>query len=325
MSAAEQIERLREQLREHNHRYYVLADPSISDAQYDAMLRQLQQLEQDHPELIDPDSPTQRVGSKPSSAFAEVQHSTPMLSLANGFDDDEILRFDQRIRKALEIDRLDYVAEPKLDGLAISMLYRDGHFLRAATRGDGHNGEDVTANVRTIKAIPLRLRHSVAGDIEVRGEVYMPRSGFLDYNRRAEQSGDKPLVNPRNGAAGSLRQLDPQITASRPLAFFAYSLIWQDDQLDQPPATQWRILQQLRELGLPVSSCASLLHGIDACLEHYQQLVAQRDQLDYDIDGVVYKVNRLDWQQQLGFVSRAPRWAIAHCRTSTSRLAAPAR
>ncbi|MBU1189485.1 MAG: NAD-dependent DNA ligase LigA [Gammaproteobacteria bacterium] len=312
MSAAEQIERLREQLREHNHRYYVLADPSISDAQYDAMLRQLQQLEQDHPELIDPDSPTQRVGSKPSSAFAEVQHSTPMLSLANGFDDDEILRFDRRIRKALEIDRLDYVAEPKLDGLAISMLYRDGHFLRAATRGDGHSGEDVSANVRTIKAVPLRLRHSVAGDIEVRGEVYMPRSGFLDYNRRAEQSGDKPLVNPRNGAAGSLRQLDPQITASRPLAFFAYSLIWQHAELTEPPATQWAILQRLQQLGLPVSRRTSLLQGIEACLQHYQQLAAQRDQLDYDIDGVVYKVNRLDWQQQLGFVSRAPRWAIAH-------------
>jgi len=312
MTVAEQIERLREQLREHNHRYYVLDDPSISDAEYDAMLRQLQQLEQDHPDLIDPDSPTQRVGSTPSSAFAEVSHSTPMLSLANGFDNEEIARFDQRIRKALDNDRIDYVAEPKLDGLAISIVYRDGQYLRAATRGDGQSGEEVTANVRTIKAVPLQLRQPVAGEIEVRGEVYMPRHGFLAWNERAAAQGQKPLVNPRNGAAGSLRQLDPQITAQRPLAFFAYSLIWQDQQWDHPPRTQWHILQRLRDLGLPVSSRARLLHGIDACLQHYQTLSQQRDQLDYDIDGVVYKVNRLDWQQQLGFVSRAPRWAIAH-------------
>jgi len=313
MSARQEIERLREQLREHNYRYYVLDDPAISDAQYDAMLRQLQELEQAHPELIDPDSPTQRVGSKPSSAFAEVKHSVPMLSLANGFAEEEIRQFDQRIRKALAQERMDYVAEPKLDGLAISIRYRDGHYLRAATRGDGRSGEEVTANVRTIQAVPLQLRHEISGDIEIRGEVYMPRSGFLAYNQRAGKQGHKPLVNPRNGAAGSLRQLDPEITASRPLAFFAYSLMWQDDeQLEHVPTTQWDILQCLRELGLPVSARASLLHGIDACLQHYQALADERDQLDYDIDGVVYKVNLLQWQQQLGFVSRAPRWAIAH-------------
>ncbi len=312
MSAAAQIETLRARLREHNYRYYVLDEPVISDAEYDHMLSQLQQLEQQHPELISDDSPTRRVGSAPSSAFAQVQHSVPMLSLANGFDDDDILAFDQRLRKALGRDELDYVAEPKLDGLAISIVYRDGVLVRAATRGDGQTGEDVTANVRTIRAVPLRLRQQVDGDLEIRGEVYMPRSGFLAWNQCAERDGHKLLVNPRNGAAGSLRQLDPELTARRPLAFFAYSLIWTQQQLSDPPQTQWAILQRLRELGMPVSARAGLLQGIDACLQHFRALAESRDQLDYDIDGVVYKVNRLDWQQQLGFVSRAPRWAIAH-------------
>ncbi len=310
---AQRAEQLRQLLNEHNHRYYVLDDPSVSDAEYDLLFRELQSLEQDYPELLTPDSPTQRVGAAPSSAFAEVQHQVPMLSLANGFTEAEIRSFYQRVLKLLERDTeqsVELVAEPKLDGLAISLRYQSGRLVRAATRGDGQRGEEVTANVRTIRAIPLRLRGGKAPDeLEVRGEVYMPRSGFLAFNETAEQRGVKPLINPRNGAAGSLRQLDSSITASRPLAFYAYGLVIDEAWL---PDTHAEVLKQLRAWGLPVNPLIKTLPGVDACFDYYAEINRQRETLDYDIDGVVYKVNRLDWQRELGFVSRAPRWAIAH-------------
>ncbi len=307
------IEQLRQQLNEHNHKYYVLDQPSISDAEYDQLFRELQALEQAYPELLTVDSPTQRVGAEPSGAFAEVRHQVPMLSLANGFTPEEIQSFHNRIVKLLELDeqqQVELVAEPKLDGLAISLLYQHGQLVRAATRGDGQRGEDVTANVRTIRAVPLKLRgDNIPDELEVRGEVYMPRSGFDVFNQTAEARGVKPLINPRNGAAGSLRQLDSSITASRPLAIYAYSLVIDQNLL---PTTHAEVLMQLRAWGLPVSPLVKTVQGSDGCLQYYADIGSQRAQLDYDIDGVVYKVNRLDWQDELGFVSRAPRWAIAH-------------
>ncbi len=309
----QRIEWLREQLNQHNYEYYVLDQPSISDAEYDLLFRELQALEQQYPEKLTADSPTQRVGAEPSSAFAEVQHQVPMLSLANGFTEEEIQAFYDRLIKLLELGEeqsIELVAEPKLDGLAISLRYAQGQLVRAATRGDGQRGEDVTANVRTIRAVPLKLRgENVPAELEVRGEVYMPRSGFDAFNDTAEQRGVKPLINPRNGAAGSLRQLDPAITAQRPLAMYAYSLVIDEQLL---PATHAEVLDQLRNWGLPVNPLSKVVQGSQGCFSYYSDMAARRAQLDYEIDGVVYKVNRLDWQDQLGFVSRAPRWAIAH-------------
>ncbi len=307
---SERVSELRQQLNQHNHRYYVLDEPSISDAEYDQLFRELQALENEHPELLTDDSPTQRVGAKPSDAFAEVQHQVPMLSLANGFTEEEIEAFYNRLVKLLEVDEVELVAEPKLDGLAISLRYEKGLLVRAATRGDGQRGEDVTANVRTISAVPLRLRGDAVPDVvEVRGEVYMPRSGFLKFNETAEQRGVKPLINPRNGAAGSLRQLDSSITATRPLAFYAYSLVLDDESI---PGTHMQMLAQIKEWGLPVNPLIEVISGSAGCFKYHNKINNLRDNLDYEIDGVVYKVNRLDWQQDLGFVSRAPRWALAH-------------
>lgn len=303
---------LRQQLDEYNYRYYVLDEPSVTDAEYDQLFRKLQQLETDYPELLDADSPTQRVGATPSSAFQEVLHNVPMLSLGNGFSEDEIESFHSRVQKLLELDEtlVECVAEPKLDGLAISLHYQRGQLVLAATRGDGQRGEDVTTNVRTIRAVPLKLRGSdIPESVEVRGEIYMPRSGFTAFNDSAESRGVKPLINPRNGAAGSLRQLDPKVTAQRPLAIYAYSVVLADELL---PATHMQVLTQLRQWGLPVNPLIKVVQGSRGCMDYYTGLAEQRDGLDYDIDGVVYKVNRLDWQRQLGFVSRAPRWAIAH-------------
>lgn len=308
----QQIEELRSQLRHHNHLYYVLDAPSIPDAEYDRLFRELQALETAYPELITPDSPTQRVGAAPLSEFGEVRHVIPMLSLGNVFSDEELTAFDKRIHDRLKSEaEIEFVAEPKLDGLAISIVYENGVFTRAATRGDGETGEDVTHNVRTIKSVPLRLvGDNIPAILEVRGEIYMPKAGFAAINARLQQEGGKTFVNPRNAAAGSLRQLDPRLTAQRPLDIFCYAV----GQVEggRVPDTHYAILQQLRAWGLRVCADVQIVHGAAGCLAYFHAIGARRNSLPYDIDGVVYKVNNIALQQELGFVSRAPRWAVAH-------------
>ncbi len=308
--AREEIERLRQLISYHDYRYYVLDDPEIPDAEYDRLMRRLQELEQAYPQFITPDSPTQRVGGAPLDGFETVAHSVPMLSLNNAFSEQEIADFDRRIREALGEEVIDYLAEPKLDGLAISLRYEQGRLARAATRGDGHHGEDVTLNVRTIASVPLRLRSEAWPEVlEVRGEIYMPKAGFEALNRRQLAAGEKPFANPRNAAAGSLRQLDPRVTAGRPLAFYAYGVGEVSQELADTHGGQ---LTQLRQWGLPVSPLIERCRGWRACLDYYHRLERLRPDLPYEIDGVVYKVDRIDQQQRLGFVARAPRWAIAH-------------
>ncbi len=308
---------LRTQLQEHNYRYYVLDDPSVPDAEYDRLFRELQALEAQYPELITPDSPTQRVGAEPLASFGQVRHTVPMLSLANAFAESEVLAFNRRIcerlqKAGLQHAGIDYACEPKLDGLAVSILYIDGSLHQAATRGDGATGEDITQNVRTIPAVPLHLRGSDFPPVlEVRGEVYMPKAGFAALNQRAEQRGEKIFANPRNAAAGSLRQLDPKITATRPLAIFCYG-IGQVDDMFAMPERHSELLACLKAWGLPVCPENKVVNGEQECLDFYAKLAQKRAQLPYEIDGVVYKVDRFDWQQTLGFVSRAPRWAVAH-------------
>jgi DNA ligase (NAD+) len=309
--AVAEIDDLRSQLREHNYRYHVLDDPSIPDASYDRMLRRLQELEQLHPELLTDDSPTQRVGAEPVPGFSQVSHELPMLSLDNAFSEEEMLDFQRRLQDRLKSTELiEYACEPKLDGIAASLLYRDGVLERGATRGDGRSGEDITHNVRTIPSIPLRLR---GGDyppvLEVRGEIYMPRQGFEAMNQRARERQEKVFVNPRNAAAGSLRQLDARITAQRPLEMCCYSVgLVEGGDLPERHAD---ILDELQTWGLRINVDSEVVQGIAACDDYYQQLAARRDQLPYDIDGIVYKVNSLALQAKLGFVSRAPRWSIA--------------
>lgn len=313
MSPEQQIAQLRRQLEQYNYQYYVLDAPSVPDAEYDRLYRELQQLEQQHPELITADSPTQRVGGAPLAKFSQVSHQVPMLSLDNAFDDSDFLAFVKRMQ-----DRLDFAgdfsfcAEPKLDGLAVSIRYEHGVLVQAATRGDGSTGEDITANIRTIRAIPLRLTGEVPPVLEVRGEVFMPLSGFERLNNDAKARGEKVFANPRNAAAGSLRQLDPAVTAKRPLMFYAYAV----GQLDDPKALlntrcHYQRLQQLKDWGLPVCPEIRLVEGTAAALNYYQQILAKRAALPYEIDGVVIKVSNLAQQQALGFVARAPRWAIA--------------
>jgi DNA ligase (NAD+) len=301
---------LREQLHTHNYRYYALDDPSISDAEYDALFRELQQLEQQYPELNSADSPTQRVGVTPLLVFAQVRHRQPMQSLNNAFGDDELREFDRRVRAGLARDVVDYVAEPKLDGLAVSLLYRDGVFEQGATRGDGETGEDISANLRTIGGLPLRLRGTAPPLIEVRGEVYLPHAGFEKMNRDAAARGDKLYVNPRNAAAGSLRQLDSRITAQRPLALYAYGVGYSEGW--RPPQRHSEVLTQLRDWGLPVSKLVQVVHGADGCLDYFRRMQARRASLSFDIDGVVFKLDDLAGRDELGSVARAPRWAIAH-------------
>jgi len=302
---------LRQQLEDANYRYYVLDDPAIADADYDGLLRELESLEAEHPALRDPTSPTQRVGATPSSAFAPVRHALPMLSLANAFSDAEVADFVRRIEQKLGDSALTFSAEPKLDGLAISLRYEDGRFVQGATRGDGETGEDVTANLRTVKAVPMRLRGSDWPRVlEVRGEVYMPLAAFAAYNARALAAGEKVLANPRNGAAGSLRQLDPRMTALRPLAFFAYG-VGAVEGADMPESHS-ATLASLRDWGFPVSAESTVVHGLDGLLSYYGTLGARRATLPFDIDGVVYKLDDYAAQAEMGFVSRAPRWAIAH-------------
>ena len=305
-----QIADLRRRIEAANHLYYVLDDPDLPDAEWDKLLRELQGLEAAHPELVSANSPTQRVGSRPSARFAEVRHGVPMLSLANAFSDGEVGEFVARIAKETGDANPEFSVEPKLDGLAISLRYEGGEFVRGATRGDGSTGEDVTANLRTVKSIPLTLQGDAPAVLEVRGEVILPKAAFDKYNVWALANGHKTLANPRNGAAGSLRQLDPKITAQRPLAFFAYALGEVEDAT--LPATHSQTLQWLRGLGFPVSPEVGVARGLQGLLDYYRCVGDKRDALPYDIDGVVYKLDRFDQQRAMGFVSRAPRWAIAH-------------
>ena len=309
--AAARAAQLRSQIAQHDYRYYVLDDPLIADAEYDRLMQELRALEAAHPELVTSDSPTQRVAGIPSDAFGEVVHQVPMLSLDNAFSEEDLRAFDRRIHERLERGgELDYVAEPKLDGLAVSVIYRDGLLERAATRGDGVTGEDVTANVRTIRAVPQRLRGEAPRLFEARGEVFMTIAGFERMNRLARERGEKVFVNPRNAAAGSLRQLDARITASRPLSSFFYGVgVIEGVPL---PKLQSELLELLRAQGLPVSPETRTVHGVEGCLAYYRRVGERRSALPYQIDGVVYKLNSRADQERLGFVSRAPRWAIAH-------------
>lgn len=299
-------------LNRHNHAYYVLDDPSVPDAEYDKLFQELQALEAAHPELHTSDSPTQRVGGKPLPQFEQVRHSIPMLSLGNGFDDDDIVAFDKRVSDALGlVPTVDYACELKFDGLAINLRYEDGVLVEAATRGDGTTGENVTANIRTVRAIPLRLHgDQIPRVLDVRGEVLMYKEDFARLNQRQRDAGLKEFANPRNAAAGSLRQLDSRITAQRALRFFAYG-IGMLEGAEMPPSHS-ALLDWYTALGLPVCKERAVVSGADGLLEFFRDIGVRRMQLPYEIDGVVYKVNRLDQQLQLGFVSRAPRFALAH-------------
>jgi len=307
------IQELRDQINHHNYLYYVLDEPSLPDAEYDRLMRELQALESDHPELVTSDSPTQRVGGAPLSGFTEVQHERPMLSLDNAMNAEEFAAFDQRVRDRLKSsEEIEYACEPKLDGLAISLLYINGLLERAATRGDGETGEDVTQNVRTIKNIPLRLiGEDVPERIEIRGEVYMPKGGFEAYNERAREQGEKVFANPRNAAAGSLRQLDSSITAKRPLEFCAYSLGVVSEEYTLPE-THSATLEQIQQWGLRINEEMRVVTGRENAEKFFAGLGEKRLSLGYEIDGTVFKVNSLALQNKLGFVARAPRWAIAY-------------
>jgi DNA ligase (NAD+) len=303
-------EALRLEIERHNHLYYVQDAPEITDAEYDRLFAELTRLEAEHPELAGTDSPTQRVGAAPLPEFPEVRHRQPMLSLANAFDEEAVRAFDRRVREALGEERIEYSVEPKFDGLAVSLSYRDGVFVQGATRGDGERGEDVTPNLRTVRSIPLRLpRAADTRALEVRGEVLITKRDFAALNDRQRAAGEKEFVNPRNAAAGGLRQLDSHVSARRPLRFFAYGVA------SAPAgggATHTAVLERLAALGFPVARERDIAQGMDGLLQYYERIGAQRDRLPYAIDGVVYKVNRLDWQERLGHVSRAPRFALAH-------------
>jgi len=308
-----QLEALREKINDYNYQYYVLDDPSVPDSEYDRQMQALQALEGEHPELITPDSPSQKVGGQPLGAFEQVTHEVPMLSLDNAFEEADLKAFEKRLLDRLKADiKLAYSCEPKLDGLAVSILYENGVLVRAATRGDGQVGENITANVRTIANVPLKLRGTDLPErIEVRGEVFMPRDGFEKLNENQRNAGLKVFANPRNAAAGSLRQLDSRITAKRPLKFYAYSLgVVVPGDFTLPDSHHER-LKQLAEWGIPLCPDIGITEGASGCLAYYEQILSRRDGLPYDIDGVVFKVDDIALQQQLGFVARAPRWAIA--------------
>ncbi|HET9578233.1 MAG TPA: NAD-dependent DNA ligase LigA, partial [Usitatibacter sp.] len=311
MSPRARAEWLRREIERHNRLYYSEAAPEISDEAFDKLFQELQQLEAQHPELVTPDSPTQRVGAAPSEGFAPVAHRVPMLSLANGFDDEDVAGFDRRCREGLGVERVEYSCELKFDGLAVTLAYEDGVFAQGATRGDGSTGEDVTANLRTIRSIPLRLdMRKPPRLLEVRGEVLMMRKDFEAINKRAVERGERTFVNPRNAAAGGLRQLDPRLTAQRKLSFFAYGTgAFEGFDL---PARHSELLDRLAALGFPVAKDRRVVHGVEGLLGFYAAVGEKRPALAYDIDGVVYKVNRFEEQGRLGFVSRAPRWALAH-------------
>jgi len=319
MTAESRILELRAELDQHNHRYYVLDEPSVPDAEYDRLFNELKALEAEHPELVTPDSPTQRVGGAALSAFSQVRHEVPMLSLGNAFEESDLREFDRRVVEGLDLPAgdlfgdaaaVDYSCEPKLDGLAVSLLYRDGQLVQGATRGDGTTGEDISVNVRTVRNIPLKLQgEGWPAVLEVRGEVYMSKAGFERLNLAQIEAGAKTFANPRNAAAGSLRQLDSKITASRPLEFCCYGL----GQVSAPLAdTHIGTLEQLKAWGLPISRELRHAAGVAECLAYYRDIGARRNDLPYEIDGVVFKVNSLASQRELGFRAREPRWAIAH-------------
>jgi DNA ligase (NAD+) len=309
-----EAERLREQINHHNYRYYVLDDPEVSDAEYDQLMRRLETLERAHPEVRTPDSPTQRVGAAPSEKFGVVVHRRMMLSLANAMNAEEMLEFDRRIKRFLRSDAdIEYVAEVKLDGLAVELIYEDGRFTVGSTRGDGVNGEDVTQNIRTIKSVPLRLIKPPHGPmpqlLEVRGEVILPLRAFERLNAERLNAGEPPFANPRNAAAGSLRQLDPRITASRPLDIFCHSPgVIEGIRFN----SQWEFLEGIKKLGLRVNPLSRLCRNVQEMLEFWNELTEKRHSLDYEADGAVAKVNSLALQEQLGEVSRSPRWAVAY-------------
>ncbi|MCS3431829.1 NAD-dependent DNA ligase LigA [Klebsiella sp. BIGb0407] len=310
-SIEKQLTRLRATLRHHEYLYHVLDNPEIPDAEYDRLIRELRELESLHPELVTPDSPTQRVGAAPLSEFTQIRHEVPMLSLDNVFDETSYLAFNKRLQDRLKTtEAVTLCCELKLDGLAVSLLYEEGVLVRAATRGDGTTGENITANVRTIRAIPLKLRgENIPRRLEVRGEVFLPQAGFEKINEEARRTGGKIFANPRNAAAGSLRQLDPRVTAKRPLTFFCYGVgLLEGGTL---PGSHYARLQQFKTWGLPVSSRTRLCHSPEEVLSFYQQVEAERPTLGFDIDGVVIKVDSLELQETLGFVARAPRWAVA--------------
>lgn len=318
-TAAERIAELRGEIDAHNYRYYVLDEPSVPDVEYDRLFNELKALEAEHPELVTPESPTQRVGGEALAAFGQVRHEVPMLSLGNAFEEQHLVDFDRRVREGLDLPagdlfgtgaEVEYSCEPKLDGLAVSLLYENGQLVRGATRGDGSTGEDISANVRTVRNIPLKL-HGTGWPavLEVRGEIYMPKAGFEALNARQLESGAKPFANPRNAAAGSLRQLDSKITASRPLELCAYGVGRSDGEL---PDTHIGVLNALKGWGLPISRELKLAKGVAECRAYYDAIGAKRDALPYEIDGVVFKVNSVEQQRELGFRAREPRWAIAH-------------
>jgi len=304
--------RLRAEIEAHNHAYYVLDSPTISEAEFDQLFRELEGLERDYPGLVTPDSPTQRVSGEPAAEFATVTHKVPMLSLNNALTEQEAEAFDRRVREGLGVQRVEYAVEPKFDGLAVSIVYEDGRLTAGATRGDGYTGENVTANLRTVHAIPLQLPRQAPPYFEVRGEVLMLKRDFAALNAAQTEKGLKAFVNPRNAAAGGLRQLDPKMTAARRLTFFAYGIGAVEWGKKGPPPTQSALLDYLVVLKLPVTRQRAVVRGLDGLIEYYRLIEKQRSDLPFEIDGVVYKVNDLGLQQRLGFVSRAPRFAIAH-------------
>ena len=309
--ARKRLDKLRAVINQHNYQYHVLDDPLVPDAEYDRLYLELVGIEKKYPDLVSDESPTQRVGAQPIAAFVEVEHRLPMLSLANAFEVADMVAFNKRVSDRLEISEIEYAAETKFDGLAISLLYEDGKLVRAATRGDGQNGEDVTLNARTIKSIPLRLSAKDYPVIaEIRGEVIMAKKNFIEFNAKQKERNDKIFVNPRNAAAGSLRQLDPAITATRPLSFVAYGIGYVSDNIHFD--THAELLKKINSWGVPVSSDIQLVTGVEGCLQYYDDIAGKRSGLAYDIDGVVFKVNLLTSQEKLGFVSKAPRWAIAY-------------
>lgn len=311
MEAKREIEHLREEIRRHNYAYYVLDSPEITDAEYDAIYRRLEELEREHPDLVTPDSPTQRVGAAPSAGFSTAIHAVPMLSLANAFSEDELRDFDRRVRKLLKTEEVTYVAEPKLDGLSVELVYENGILVRGSTRGDGINGEDVTANLRTVRSIPLRLR-SVNGStpslVEARGEVFINKGDLLNLNEQRQREGLQAFANPRNLAAGSLRQLDSRITATRPLRFYAYDY-GRMEGVDV--SSQIELLETLAKLGIPTNPLRRTCRGIEEAISFYHEFQQMREELPYEADGIVIKVNDFASREVLGAVSRSPRWAIA--------------
>ena len=308
---AQEVAELRETIRYHLHRYHVLDDPEIADAEFDALFDRLVELEDEHPRLVAPDSPTQRVGAEPSERFGAVMHELPMLSLDKCASEEEFIDWEARCRTRVGYEgELEFTCEPKIDGVAVSLIYENGVLVRGATRGDGSSGEDITANVRTVPAVPLRLLGDTCpATLEVRGEIYMPLAGFRAFNEAAAKTGERLLVNPRNAAAGSLRQLDPKLTASRPLSMYCYSAGLRSDW---NPDTQWQVLEAFKGWGLRVNERAVCVLGVEACLEYVRHLLDQKDRLGYDADGVVVKVNDFGMQGALGNVTRRPRWAIAY-------------